>query len=125
MKIILSGGGTLGSVSPLIAVWQVMKNQNISSEFLWVGTSNGPEKAFVSEYKIPYRSIVSAKLRKYFSLKNIFTPSLVFIAFIQSFFLILKYKPKVIVSAGSFVSVPLVWAGWCLGVKSLIHQQDI
>ena len=111
MKIILSGGGTIGSVSPLVAIFQEIKTQQPDAEFLWLATRNGPEHKLLKTYRIPTKSIFSGKLRRYFSFKNLLSPLWVVFGFFQSFFIILKFKPDVILSAGGFVSVPLVWAG--------------
>lgn len=125
MKIIFSGGGTLGSVSPLVAVYEVMKKQNLKADILWIGTKNGPEQKFITEYGISFRSISSGKMRRYFSFKNIFTPWLVFIGFLQSLRILRKWKADIVISSGSFVSVPLVWAAQWLRIKTIIHQQDV
>ena len=65
-KILLAGGGTLGSVSPLLAI-----SANYPAEYLFVGTLFGPEKDFVLSQGIAnFQAIKSGKLRRYFDLKN-------------------------------------------------------
>ncbi|MFA6410356.1 MAG: undecaprenyldiphospho-muramoylpentapeptide beta-N-acetylglucosaminyltransferase [Candidatus Buchananbacteria bacterium] len=125
MRIIFSGGGTMGSVSPLIAIFEELKRQNPQAEFLWVATKDGPEKKLISSYQIPIKTISSGKLRRYFSLKNFLDPFLVIAGFFQSLILINKLKPSVVISAGGFVSVPLIWAAWLLRRPTLICQQDV
>ncbi len=124
MRIILSGGGTLGSVTPLIAVWQELKIKT-DVDALWVGTRQGPEKEFVSSYGMEFRGIISVKLRRAFDLRNFFIPFLLFVGYIQSFFVLSKFKPAAVISAGGFVSVPLVWVAWILGVPVYLHQEDL
>jgi len=125
-RIILTGGGTGGSVVPLLAVADEIKNKKPETEFLFIGTRKGiPEKELVKSKNIPYQAIFSGKFRRYISLKNIIDPFLILIGFFQSFFIILKFKPKAIFSAGGFVSVPLAWAAWLLRKPIFIHQQDI
>jgi len=123
-KIILAGGGTAGSVSPLLAIFEDLKSSD-SFEFLFVGTKKGIEKQMVKDAAIPYRVIMAGKLRRYFDWHNFFDIIKIKIAFWQSFFLILKFKPDLIISAGSFVAVPVVWAGWFLRVPVIVHQMDI
>lgn len=125
MKIILTGGGTLGSVVPLLAVVQKLKEQKTESEFLWIGTKTGPEKELVESYKISFKAISSGKLRRYFSLKNFLDPFLIIVGFFQSIGIIRKFRPDLVLSAGGFVGVPVIWAAWFLGVKSIAHQQDL
>lgn len=125
VKIIFSGGGTLGPVMPLIALFQELKKRNPVWEFLWVGTKNGPEKELTRKYGLEFKSFVSAKLRRYWSWRNFWDIINFFVAFIQSWCLIKKQKPNLLISAGGFVSVPLHLAAWYLGKKTLIHQQDV
>lgn len=120
-KILLTGGGTLGSVSPLLAIAEELNN----SEFLWVGTNKGLEREIVERENIKFKSIVSGKLRRYFSFRNFIDPFLIIIGLFQSIFIMIKWRPNMIITAGSFVSVPVVIAGWILKVPSLIHQQDV
>ena len=124
MKILLTGGGTMGSVSPLLAIVEEIKKEN-EFEFLWIGTKNGPEKKVIENYKIPFKTICSGKLRRYFDWQNFIDIFKIKLGFWQSFFILLKWRPDIIISAGSFVSVPVIWAAWFLRIKILIHQQDI
>lgn len=119
-KIILVGGGTLGSVSPLLAV-----ASKYEADYVFVGTADGPEKNFVAEKEMPYRAIRSGKLRRYFSWKNFSDLINIKIAFWQSIKIIIQEKPDIILTAGSFVAVPFVWAAWFLRVPSIVHQQDL
>ncbi len=129
MKILFTGGGTMGSVSPLIAVYQQLnsksENRSLRDESLWLGTKLGPEKEIVEKEGIRFKAIAAGKLRRYFDLRNIIDLFKIKFGFWQAFLIILKFKPDIILSAGSFVSVPVVWAGWLLRVPSVIHQQDI
>jgi len=127
IKVILSGGGTGGSVSPLLAIAQEIRKVSPETDFLFIGTKEGiPEKTMIKPFPyIKYQSISSGKLRRYFSLRNLTDLFLILKGFIQSFFVILKFKPQAILSAGAFVSVPLAWAAWILRVPVFTHQQDI
>lgn len=125
MKIILTGGGTLGSVTPLLAVAEELKKRAPDAEFLWLGTKNGPEKKIVESRNIKFAAVPAGKLRRYFSGWNFFAPLFIAAGFFKSLWLIFKFKPQMILSAGGFVGVPVIWAGWILRVPNLIHQQDI
>jgi len=83
------------------------------------------EKKLVSQEKIIFYAMLAPKLRRYFTWRYLFFPLEVFISFFQALVVLLKNRPQVIVSAGGFVSVPLVWVGWLLRIPALIHQQDL
>ncbi len=118
--IFLTGGGTAGSVTPLLAIAEELSEY----DYLLLGTKSGPEETMAKNAKIKFQPILNGKLRRYFSWNNFVDIFKIFGAFSQSTWLVLKYKPALIISAGSFVSVPVVWAGWLFGIKILIHQQD-
>ena len=125
MKIILSGGGTLGSVSPLLAIAETYREYDPTVSFLWVGTKNGPEKALVEEHNIPVITIGAGKWRRYLSLLNIADLFKLVTAFIQSIVILRNEKPDLLISAGGYVSVPLHMAGALLNIPSWVHQQDV
>ncbi|MFZ5365227.1 MAG: undecaprenyldiphospho-muramoylpentapeptide beta-N-acetylglucosaminyltransferase [Patescibacteria group bacterium] len=123
MKILFSGGGTMGSVMPLLAIKDALQNKN--AEFFWIGTKNGPEREVIEKSGIRFYSIHSGKLRRYFSLATLIAPVLLIAGVCQSLRLILKFKPDIILAAGGYVGVPVVWAGWMLRKKIIVHQQDL
>ncbi|MCX6800308.1 MAG: UDP-N-acetylglucosamine--N-acetylmuramyl-(pentapeptide) pyrophosphoryl-undecaprenol N-acetylglucosamine transferase [Candidatus Falkowbacteria bacterium] len=125
MKILYTGGGTGGSVTPLIAIHQEFLKSKDSYECLWIGTKHGPEKHMVIKERIPFKSIFSGKLRRYFSLHHLIDPFKIIFGFFQSFFILLMWRPNFILSAGGFVSVSVIWAGFILRIPILIHQQDV
>lgn len=115
----------MGSVTPLLAVAEELKKRESGAEFLWIGTKNGPEKKVIELSGIKFMSVPAGKLRRYFSGWNILAPFSLAAGFFKSFWLILKFKPRMILSAGGFVAVPVIWAGWILRVPSLVHQEDL
>ncbi len=125
MKIIFTGGGTLGPVTPLLAVIEELQALNPKVKPIWVGTMAGVERRFVTERKISYFWIFSGKLRRYFDLRNFIAPFLMLAGFIQSVFILLIIRPKAVIGAGGFVQVPLMFAAKICGVPVFVHQQDI
>lgn len=125
MKIIFSGGGTLGPVTPLLAIHEIIKGKYPQAEFLWVGTKRGPERKLIEEQGIKFTTLSSGKFRRYISFWNIIDIFRIIIGFFQSIKLLWRGNPDVCISAGGFISTPLHWAAWLLGVKTWIHQQDV
>ncbi|MCF6276585.1 MAG: UDP-N-acetylglucosamine--N-acetylmuramyl-(pentapeptide) pyrophosphoryl-undecaprenol N-acetylglucosamine transferase [Candidatus Magasanikbacteria bacterium] len=125
MKIIFSGGGTLGPVTPLLAIKEVLEKKDKKIEFVWVGTKTGPEKELVKKYNIPFLAISSGKFRRYLSFWNFTDLFKICFGFLQSFKILWKEKPDLCISAGGFVSVPVHFIAWIMGVPTWIHQQDV
>lgn len=127
MRILFTGGGTLGSVTPLLALYEYMKQRFGDSALraAWIGTRQGPEWKLISTYRITQISIFSGKLRRYASLHNFIDPFFLCIGFFQAVYHILRFRPHVVVNAGSYVGVAVVWAAWFVGVPVVLLQLDI
>lgn len=125
MTILFSGGGTLGSVTPLIAMKEMIARAYPDARFLWIGTRTGPEQAFVERAGIPFVSISSGKFRRYLSWWNITDFFYMTAGFFQSLVLLKKYTSVLCISAGGYVSVPVHAAAALQGIPTWIHQQDV
>ena len=125
IKVLFSGGGTLGPVTPLLAVHEYLKEEYPEAEFIWVGTKNGPEKSLITDAGIAFLTIASGKLRRYLSFWNVTDIFKIIFGFFQSLFIIYRQTPDFCVSAGGFVSVPVHWAAWLFGIPTWVHQQDV
>lgn len=126
MKIMMAGGGTAGSVSPLIAIYEKIKSISPEAEFIFIGTKNGiPENEMLRGYAMDIVAIYGGKFRRYFDLRNISDIFLTLIGFFQALRIIFKTKPDIIIGTGGYISVPVIWAGWVNRIKILLHQQDI
>ncbi len=123
-KVILTGGGTAGSVSPLLAIADDLKKSG-GFDFLFLGTDDGIEKDMVAKDGLPYRVISAGKMRRYFDWRNFLDIFKIKLAFWQSLSILIKERPDIVLSAGSFVAVPVVWAAWVLRIPCLVHQMDV
>ena len=122
-RIILTGGGTAGHVTPNIALLPSLKE--LGYDIHYIGSHNGIEKDLITTHDIPYHSISSGKLRRYFSLQNFTDPFRVIKGFFEARKLIKELQPSVIFSKGGFVSVPVVLAGAKKKVPTIIHESDM
>ena len=122
-RIILTGGGTAGHVTPNIAL--IPKLRELGYDIQYIGSYNGIEKELIEPFGIPYHGISSGKLRRYFSLQNFTDPFRVIKGFGEARKLIKGLKPDVIFSKGGFVSVPVVLAGKRCKVPVIIHESDM
>ena len=122
-RIILTGGGTAGHVTPNIAL--IPKLRDLGYDIQYIGSYNGIEKELIEPFGIPYHGISSGKLRRYFSVQNFTDPFRVIKGFSEARKLIKDLKPDVISSKGGFVSVPVVLVGKRCKVPVIIHESDM
>lgn len=122
-KIVLTGGGTAGHVTPNIALLPELKKQGY--EIHYIGSYEGIESKLIPELDVPYYGIASGKLRRYIDLKNISDPFKVIKGLHQARVLLKQIKPDVVFSKGGFVSVPVVMAAKSRGIPCVIHESDM
>ena len=122
-RIILTGGGTAGHVTPNIAL--LPRLRELQYDIHYIGLYNGIEKSLIEKQDVPYHGISSGKLRRYFSLQNFTDPFRVLKGFGEANKIIKELKPDVIFSKGGFVSVPVVIAGKRNHVPVIIHESDM
>ncbi|MBU5483096.1 undecaprenyldiphospho-muramoylpentapeptide beta-N-acetylglucosaminyltransferase [Clostridium sp. MSJ-11] len=122
-KIILTGGGTAGHVTPNLAL--IPKLKELGYEIQYIGTQEGIEKNIILGEKIKYHTISSGKLRRYFDLKNFTDPFRVLKGVWQAKDIIKKEKPDVVFSKGGFVAVPVVIGARLNKVPVIAHESDM
>ena len=122
-KIVLTGGGTAGHVTPNIALLPSL--QAAGYEITYMGSYDGIEKKLVEDFDLPYVGISTGKFRRYLDLKNLTDPFRVIKGFGEARKFLKEYKPDVVFSKGGFVSVPVVRAAASLGIPCIIHESDM
>ncbi len=122
-KIVLTGGGTAGHVTPNMALIPELKTRGF--DISYIGSHNGIEKKLIADYNIPYYSISTGKLRRYFDPKNFTDPFRVIKGFVEARSLLKRIRPDVIFSKGGFVSVPVIRAAASLNIPCILHESDM
>ncbi len=125
LRLLLAGGGSGGSVTPLLAVAAELRAAEPDVELLFLGTRDGPERDLALAEGITYVGIPAGKLRRYWDIQNITDIGRVLAGYAQSLGIIRRFAPAVALGAGGFASVPPLAAARTLGVPILIHQQDV
>lgn len=122
-KIVLTGGGTAGHVTPNLALLPSLKERGY--EIHYIGSYNGIERKLIEGAGIEYNGISSGKLRRYFDLKNFSDPFRVLKGYAEALKLIKKFRPDVVFSKGGFVAVPVVLAARHYKIPTIIHESDM
>jgi len=125
VRVLLAGGGSGGSATPVLAVAQVLRRLRPDARFLYVGTREGPEAALASAHGIEFVGIEAGKLRRYIDVQNLIDPFRVGVGLVQALSIARRFRPHVAFAAGGFAAVPPMIAARLVGAKTLIHQQDV
>lgn len=122
-KIVLTGGGTAGHVTPNIALLPSLKEAGY--EITYMGSYDGIEKRLIEDFDIPYKGISTGKFRRYLDPKNLTDPFRVVKGYAEAKKFLKSYRPDVVFSKGGFVSVPVVRAAAALHIPCIIHESDM
>ena len=122
-KIVLTGGGTAGHVTPNIALLPGLKN--LGYDISYIGSYDGIEKRLIEEFDIPYYGISTGKLRRYLTKDNLKEPFRVIKGCHEAKKILEEIKPDVIFSKGGFVSVPVLRGAKALKIPAIIHESDM
>ncbi len=122
-KIVLTGGGSAGHVTPNIALLPSLREAGY--EITYMGSYDGIEKKLIGDFDLPYTGISTGKFRRYFDLKNLTDPFRVIKGFSEARKFLKEYHPDVVFSKGGFVSVPVVRAAASLDIPCIIHESDM
>jgi UDP-N-acetylglucosamine--N-acetylmuramyl-(pentapeptide) pyrophosphoryl-undecaprenol N-acetylglucosamine transferase len=128
MRILLTGGGTGGHTTPLIAVVREIKKISIEKgqpipEFLYLGP-NGFSKELLEKENIKTKIVLAGKLRRYFSFLNFLDSIKLPIGVIQAIWHIFVFMPDVVFSKGGYGSVPGVLASRFFHIPVILHESD-
>lgn len=120
----LTGGGTLGPVTPLLAVAEAWKKIDPEVAFVWVGTRFGPERELIEEAGIPFLHIPTVRFPRYPTIEWVSLPFSMSAATVMAWLILGREKPDLIASAGGYTGVPFIITGWLRRIPSWVHQQD-
>ena len=89
-------------------------SNNLSAEFREVGKRN-----------IPFVDIISGRLTR--KLTKYTIPSLfkIPLGFALSLAYLVKYRPSAVVAFGGYLSTPVIFSAWFLGIDSITHEQAV
>ena len=122
-KIVLTGGGTAGHITPNIAL--LPRLRQLGYEISYIGSYEGMEKRLLEDFDVPYYGIATGKFRRYFDLKNFTDPFRVLKGYGEARKILKEIKPDIVFSKGGFVAVPVVKAAASLKIPCVIHESDM
>jgi UDP-N-acetylglucosamine--N-acetylmuramyl-(pentapeptide) pyrophosphoryl-undecaprenol N-acetylglucosamine transferase len=123
LKIIMTGGGSAGHVTPNLALIPRLMEEGY--EVQYIGTKDGIERKIIEGQNVKYHIISSGKLRRYFDVKNFSDPFKVIKGIYEAQRIIREQKPDVVFSKGGFVAVPVVIGAYLNKVPVVAHESDL
>ena len=121
----MTGGGTLGPVTPLLAVVTEWRKRSPEVKMSWVGTPSGPERVLVEGAKIDFYPLTAPKFDRTRLWKLPFVPFLFLYSCFRAWHLLTQLEPELVMSAGAYVSVPVAWVAWLMRIPVWIIQLDV
>ncbi len=124
IKIIISGGGTGGHLFPALAIAEEIKFRFKDTKILFVGAIGKIEMTKVPEAGYKIIGLWVDGFQRKFTLKNLLFPVKLFFSIIKSLFIIINYKPNLVIGTGGFASGPLLFIANLFNIPSLIQEQN-
>lgn len=121
-KIVLTGGGTAGHITPNIAMIALLQEEGY--EVYYIGSKDSMEEKLIRPLGIPFETVAVGRLRRYFTLKNLVDPFRAIAGAFQAKRILRRIKPDVVFAKGGFVSVPVVAGAYMRGIPSVLHESD-
>lgn len=122
-KIVLTGGGTAGHVTPNLALIPTL--QNCGWEVSYIGCRKSMEAEMVSQINIPFYGIAAGKLRRYFDWQNFTDPFKILKGIVEAYGILHRLRPSLVFAKGGFVTVPVIMAAWLHRIPVIIHESDL
>jgi len=123
-KIIISGGGTGGHIFPAISIALGLKKRFPKSNILFVGAINKMEMEIVPKYNFKIKGLLISGFKRSISFYNLLFPLKIVFSLIQSFFIIKKFKPDIVIGTGGFASGPILIISQVLKIPNVIQEQN-
>lgn len=120
----VAGGGTGGHLFPALAIADEISRLQPKAKFLFLGTKGKIEARVVPERGYPFETIWISGFHRRLTVENLLFPVKVLVSLFQSFFVIQRFQPDVIVGTGGYVCGPILYAGSLLGVPTVIHESN-
>jgi len=123
-RFLFAGGGTGGHLFPAIAVADKIKSLIPEAEIMFVGTKSRIEGRIVPQLGYNFRPIWIKGFPRKFSAANLLFPLKLLVSVIQSVVINMKFKPKVAIGSGGYVSGPAIFGANVMGAKIILLEQN-
>ena len=124
LKILIAAGGTGGQVFPAIAIADEIKKLRSNAELLFVGTKGKIESRVVPQQGYVLAFIWISGFHRSVRIDNLLFPIKVFVSLVQSFFLMKRFQPDIVIGTGGYVCGPVLYIASLLGIPTVVHESN-
>ena len=124
MRVMITGGGTGGHTSPAVAIIEELRERVPDAELVWVGKRGAIEERVSASAGIRFLPIPAAGWPRRRSPRQLWVLLILAAAILKALWLLLRFRPGVVVGVGGYVSLPLLWAAQRAGIKTVLHEQN-
>jgi UDP-N-acetylglucosamine--N-acetylmuramyl-(pentapeptide) pyrophosphoryl-undecaprenol N-acetylglucosamine transferase len=124
LSILFAAGGTGGHLFPAVAIAEEIKKQKAGARIAFVGTKNKIEARVIPQKGFAFSTIWISGFHRRMTLDNLLFPIKVGVSLVQSFFLIRRLKPSVVVGTGGYVCGPILYAASLSGIPTVAHESN-
>jgi UDP-N-acetylglucosamine--N-acetylmuramyl-(pentapeptide) pyrophosphoryl-undecaprenol N-acetylglucosamine transferase len=123
-RILIAGGGTGGHVFPALAIRQAIAELDSAAEVLFVGTKHGLEAKIIPHHGERLRTLWISGFSRQHMLRNLILPVKLLVSTVQSLWLLLSWRPAVVVGTGGYVMGPVLWLAQRLRIPTVLQEQN-
>ena len=124
MNVLFCGGGTVGHISPALAIAKQFIKRDPGCKVAFVGRAGGRENEIITKSGYELHEIHAQGLIRKFTLKNAKAIKSVFTAEKEAREIIESFKPDAVIGTGGYVSFPVIRAARKLGIPTAIHESN-
>ena len=124
MRVLFSGGGTGGHISPALAMADIIKNNVPHAEIAFVGTEYGIENSLIPQagYKLYHVNVQG--IRRSFSISNVKSVYLALSSPIKAKRIIKEFQPDIVIGTGGYACWPALKAATDMGIPTVLHESN-
>ena len=124
MRVLFSGGGTGGHISPALAMADIIKNNHPGSEIAFVGTKAGIESSLIPQAGYKLYCVNVQGIQRSFSPSNIKSLFLAYTSPIRAKRIIKEFKPDIVIGTGGYACWPALKAAASMGIPTMLHESN-
>lgn len=124
MRIVFTGGGTVGHLSPAIAVAEELIKRDRKTEILFIGREGGNENEIIKKAGFNIKTVSICGFERKLSFKNVKNFFKTIKATKEAEAILRDFRPDVVLGTGGYVCYPVLKSAINMKIKTAIHESN-